>query len=351
VYEMYEDQVRQGKTDRFENRYSPHCDAVSYRSSRDPSLRLAMRVLKPERPSDILVTTHGWHMSMPEYEAMDAPPPGLDCLTLQVDMRGRAFSEGRPDCNGWELLDLIDAVAYARVHYREWLRDDALVYFEGGSGGGGNAYAVAGKFPDFFAAVTALYGITDYDQWYRRDSLGEFRDEMDVWIGTTPDQNPMAYQSRSGIWLLENLHAPLLMIHGERDARCPVEQARRYVERATVLGQTERIQYLELPGVGGRSHLERATPEQLDRIAALSRDHRAANRKPVFLPERGRLVVAGYLFTKRFSVVLDSIDKMATVDYDLARNAFQITSRAECQAKINTAEEGERIVHAGSQAE
>ncbi len=347
MYEMYEDRLRQSKAVQRANRYSPYCDLVYYPSSRTPGLRLAMRVLKPAQPSDIVVNTHGWHMSMPEFVAMGEPAPEVDCLTLQVDMRGRAYSDGKPDCNGWELYDVIDAVTYAREHYGEWLSDDAAVCFEGGSGGGGNAYAIAGKFPDFFSAITALYGITDYEKWYRNDTIGEFRDEMDVWIGTTPDQNPAAYQARSGLRLIENLQTPLLMIHGERDARCPVEQARVYLDRAGALHKMDLIQYCELPGVGGRGHLENATPEQLALIAGLCKRHRLAHRSPVQIPERGRMVVAGYLFTKHFSVVLDSLDQMAEIHHDRSREEFQLISPVACRAVVEiTATQNTKVIRA-----
>lgn len=72
-FEKYEDSIRathQYEEDRH-NRYSPYCDLIYYPSSREPKLRMAMRVLKPRNPSHILVTTHGWHMSIPPFQYMD----------------------------------------------------------------------------------------------------------------------------------------------------------------------------------------------------------------------------------------------------------------------------------------
>lgn len=110
--------------------------------------------------------------------------PSGEYLRLQIDMRGRAFSDGAADCNGLELYDIIDACEYAKKHYSKYIIDPEVVYFEAGSGGGGNCYAVISKFPDYFAAATAMCGISDYGMWYDNDRTGEFRDEMDIWIAS-----------------------------------------------------------------------------------------------------------------------------------------------------------------------
>ncbi len=333
-YSIFEDNFRAEKKKEFEDRYSPYCDLVYYNSSRNPKLRLAMRVLKPAKPSYILVMTHGWHMTIPEFIPMETPQEDCDYLTLQVDMRGRAYSEGEADCNGWELFDVVDAVNFARKNYKEYLIDSSIVYFEGGSGGGGNAYGILGKFPDFFAAATALCGISDYALWYEQDEEGEFRDEMDVWVGCTPSQNPNAYKARSGLHLLENLYTPLFIAHGETDVRVPVVHARNYVKKAKELGKTELIQYEELPNVGNRAHWGNADAEQMERIRRMSEENRVCNRKKTVLPSKGTLIVGGYLFTQNFSVVLESLDKTAVLEYDLPQKKFILHAHEGCICTI-----------------
>ena len=338
IYNLYEDKLRKSKIERknnYENKYSPYCDFIYYESSITPGIKLAMRVLKPEKPSYILATTHGWHMSAPDFEAMEKPSKDVKYLTLQIDMRGRAFSDGNPDCNGWELYDVIDAVNYAKKHYSEYILNKDLVYLEAGSGGGGNVYALLGKFPDFFAAATALYGISDYAKWYENDAVGEFKDEMDIWIGSTPKENLMAYRSRSGLYCIENLCTPLVIIHGEKDVRVPVTHAREYVERGKHMGKSDLIKYIELKSVGGKAHLENVTKEQIKNIQIQSEKNRINNRVPISIPEKGKMIVAGYLFTKEFSIILDSIDKVATLDYDLKNEYFNITCSVDCDYKFN----------------
>ncbi|WP_171687807.1 alpha/beta hydrolase family protein [Paenibacillus germinis] len=327
TYEQYEDRVRLQKQSGEQriNRYSPYCDLIYYPSSIQPELSLAMRILKPQRPSRICVTTHGWHMSIPSFTYMDTPHHEGDYLMVEVDMRGRAFSDGEPDCNGWELLDVIDAVNYVRKHYADCIIDPEIIYFEGGSGGGGNAYAIIGKFPDFFAAATAMCGITDYTVWYEQDEIGEFRDELDVWIGFPPHTNPIAYQSRSGLALIGNVLTPLFIAHGETDVRVPVEHARMYMEKAKELGLSERVRYMELEGVGTREHWGNSTEKQMQLMRERSEYNRNKHQVPIEIPSSGVFTVAGYLITKEFSVILDSLDKVAIVTYDLKQNEFKVT--------------------------
>lgn len=317
----YEDSVRLSKqTDGKQNRYSPYCDLIYYPSTRNPELTLAMLVFKPAEPSYIVATTHGWHMSIDQFREYDEPKSKY--LRIAVDMRGRAFSDGCQDCNGWELYDVIDAIEYAKKMYADYIIDPDTVYFEAGSGGGGNAYAIAGKFPDYFAHVTAMCGMSDYALWYRNDKVGEFQDELVVWIGDI--ENEQAYRSRSGIALVENLTAPMCITHGETDIRVPVYHARNYIEAATKCGKGELISYMELPGVGAQGHWDGATRELLDKMEAFCEAGRQQKRTPTELPRQGELVVGGYLFTKHFSVIMNNIDRVARVKYDLDAKTFEV---------------------------
>lgn len=301
--------------------YSQKVDFIYYPSTVTPDLRLAARVRKPPNPSYILASTHGWHHGIPAVDE----PVGLyeadyaeDFLLVEVDMRGRPHSDGVPDCNGSELRDVIDAVDQVRSRYAEHVLDPSVVYFDCGSGGGGNALALAGKFPDFFTAVTALCPIADYGLWYEQDAPGEFRDEMEVWIGGSPQDNPHGYRSRSGLSLVENLHSPLLIIHGADDIRIPSEHSRRYVDAAERLGKSDLVTYVELAGVGNEDHFGNATMEHQRLIAQHRRSHVTKHRTPPRLAPRGDLVVGGYVSTRQFIVGLESMDDVATISYDLS---------------------------------
>ena len=325
---IYEDAIRAEKTTDRKNQYSPYCDLVYYESSVTPGVMLAMLVRKPNHPTPILATTHGWHMSIPAFVPTDKP---AECLTVRVDMRGRAFSEGKQDCNGYELFDVIDACEYVKKHYAEYVSDPDLVYFEGGSGGGGNAYALAAKFPDYFAAITTMCGPSDYMVWYDNDPIGEFCDDLDIWVGERGEKGSYnaAYASRSGIFGVENLCSPMVIIHGETDERVPSYHARNYMKEVERCGKNDLVTYHELKGIGGFEHWRNATHDDMLYIDRLSKEIRANNQSPINIPRKGKMTVLGYLVTKDFSVFCDNIDGMGEIEYDLDAGIFSVSDNCK----------------------
>ena len=139
----------------------------SYRSSVDPELTLWMGIHFPPEPACVLVTAHGWHGDLGSLEALDPPS---EYLVVDVDMRGREYSDGKPDLGGWELQDWIDAVEFALAEYSDFVSDPDCIYAEGGSGAGGNVYALVGKFPDYFSAAVVHAGMSDYHRLARKHS-------------------------------------------------------------------------------------------------------------------------------------------------------------------------------------
>ncbi|MGV8096564.1 MAG: alpha/beta hydrolase family protein [Mangrovibacterium sp.] len=290
-------------------------DFIRIKSTVSEGVEFAVVIYKPEKPSPILLLSHGWHQSvMPPSGESKNPYPAF--LSVQVDMRGRKFSTGKPDCNGLELYDFYDTWLYLTEHYKEYISDPFQVYYCGGSGGGGNGFSLIGKFPDWFCSALISCGISDYAEWFRNDGTGEFRDEMLVWIGCTPEQNAEAYRSRSGITTVSNMLTPAYIIHGETDVRVPVTHSRNFVNKAKKYRKP--IQYLELENVGTRDHWGRITPEQEKQRKEFGRQALKDHPTPQ-LPSSGKLIVAGYVVTKHFTVFMNSIDDVGKIKYDLKK--------------------------------
>lgn len=305
---------------------SPNVDFIQIQSSITENVKFAIVIYKPSKPSPILMLSHGWHMSVKPPEK-DSQNPNKNFLTVQVDMRGRKYSTGKQDCNGYELYDFYDAYKYVLVHYQSFICDSDQVYYSGSSGGGGNGYALVGKFPDLFCSANIGCGISDYSEWYENDSIGEFRDEMLPWIGCTPSENPEAYGARSGITTIPNLITPVYITHGETDLRVPVTHARNFVTKAKA--QEKEVYYLELQNVGDRNHWGKISSEQeaqKERFELSALSHKA----PPVLPVKGRLIVAGYVVTKKFTVFLDSVNSVGEIQYDFQNKTIRfITGKGQ----------------------
>tara|TARA_Y100001972_G_scaffold129031_1_gene193562 strand:+ start:22 stop:1056 length:1035 start_codon:yes stop_codon:yes gene_type:complete len=299
---------------------SDKVDFIQIQSTLSDSVKIAIVVYKPAKPSRVILLSHGWHQSVMPPKA-NSKNPYPEFLTIQVDMRGRKFSTGKADCSGYELYDFYDAYKYVMKHYLSYISDIEQVYFSGGSGGGGNAYSIVSKFPDLFCSVLIACGMSDYAAWYNQDKLGEFRDEMISWIGCPPEQCLEAYQSRSGISTVQNILSPLFIVHGENDIRVPVSHARRFVQKAKM--NQKEVYYLELKGVGTRNHWGNITKDQ--QLQKDSLKHVALEYKdPPVLPTSGNLLVPGYVVTKHFSVFMKSLDEIGEVLYDLREKKITI---------------------------
>ena len=126
-FERYEDAIRAVKA-KTEEKFSTHCDLRLIHSSITPSVVFAVKIYKPAAPSYLVATTHGWHMSIDAN--VDYEKPQSPYLLVEVDMRGRAYSTGTPDCNGLELYDVYDAIRFALKEYKSYLINEDLIYFE-----------------------------------------------------------------------------------------------------------------------------------------------------------------------------------------------------------------------------
>ena len=130
-----------------------------------------------------------------------------------------------------------------------------------------------------FLLTTVCLRDRDYAAWYEEDQVGEFRDELEVWIGGDPGSRQEAYASRSGITLVENLLTPLLIVHGTGDLRVPVEQADQYMRRAARAGKESLVELVELQGVGSQDHLEHLSQQQQTWLQAMISKHLRSHKR------------------------------------------------------------------------
>ena len=113
--------------------------------------------------------------------------------------------------------------------------DPARVIVRGDSWGGYISLLCAGLHPDRWAAVVAGVPVADF--------LAAYEDEapslqmMDRGLfGAGPDELRSMYEERSPITYADRVSAPVLILAGENDSRCPIRQIENYADALRARG-------------------------------------------------------------------------------------------------------------------
>jgi dipeptidyl aminopeptidase/acylaminoacyl peptidase len=194
-----------------------------------------------ERPSPLVVMPHGgpaFHDRLRfDYRVQFLLQRGYSVLQVNYrgsTGRGRAFTERlHDDWGGAEQGDIATGVEYV-LDEHGWLDEDRVVVY-GGSYGGYSALWQLLQFPALYAGGVAWVAVSDLEDMYE-NTIPHFRAElMGKYLGR-PEDNPERYEERSPTTHVENLDAPLLIVHGVNDPRVPISQARLLREELSAAG-------------------------------------------------------------------------------------------------------------------
>lgn len=143
--------------------------------------------------------------------------------------------EGNPGLT--ELEDI--AKVYDRV-VEDGLADRGRMVLAGGSWGGYLTLLGLGTQPERWALGLAAVPVADY--------VAAFEDEMEPLkafdrslFGGSPSEMPDSYRKRSPITYAEQVRAPVMILAGENDPRCPIRQIENYIERLRALGKPHDV--------------------------------------------------------------------------------------------------------------
>lgn len=120
------------------------------------------------------------------------------------------------------------------------LGDPARVVLAGWSWGGYVALLGMGRHPERWAAGIAGVPIADYIAAYE-DESPSFKAVDRALFGGSPETVPERYAERSPITYADRVRAPLLILAGENDSRCPIRQIRNYVDRLRAGGVEPQV--------------------------------------------------------------------------------------------------------------
>lgn len=155
---------------------------------------------------------------------------------------GQSFVDAcREDYGGKDYTDLMSAVDYVLKEY-DFIDEDRLGV-TGGSYGGFMTNWIVGHTNRFKAAVTqrcisnwlSFYGVSDIGYFFTKWELGKdlLEDPTKLW-----DFSPLKYA--------EDVETPLLIVHGEKDFRCPIEQGEQMF--VTLKHLRKEVEFVRFPG-------------------------------------------------------------------------------------------------------
>ncbi|HEX6352324.1 MAG TPA: prolyl oligopeptidase family serine peptidase [Actinophytocola sp.] len=189
----------------------------------------------PDGPLPTVFSLHGGPHSQDEdrFSAYRAVWLDAGFAVVHVNYRGssgygsawRDAIEGRPG-----LTELADVAAVHTWAVEKGLADPAKCVVNGASWGGYLSLLALGTQPLLWAAGVAGVPVADY--------LAAYEDEMEplrafdrALFGGSPDEVGDRYVECSPITYVDRVRAPVLVVAGENDPRCPIRQIENYLAR------------------------------------------------------------------------------------------------------------------------
>jgi dipeptidyl aminopeptidase/acylaminoacyl peptidase len=122
-----------------------------------------------------------------------------------------------------------DVVAGLDHLVADGVADPARAVVAGGSWGGYVTLLALGLHPGRWAAAVAAVPVADYVTAYRDEApaLQAFDRTL---FGGAPDEVGDLYRERSPLTYVDRVEAPVLVIAGDNDSRCPIQQVLNYTD-------------------------------------------------------------------------------------------------------------------------
>lgn len=160
----------------------------------------------------------------------------------------------RGDYGGMDYEDLMAFTDACLARYPEI--DQERLGVTGGSYGGFMTNWIIGSTDRFKAAAT-LRSICNWTSFFGVSDIGYFFTEWEV--GETLLSDPSRLWQHSPLRLVANMNTPLLIMHGEKDYRCPIEQAEQLFTALRYRGQD--VRFVRMPEAN--HELSRSGPPEL----------------------------------------------------------------------------------------
>ncbi|MCB9455265.1 MAG: S9 family peptidase [Anaerolineaceae bacterium] len=236
--------------------------SVSFASTNGSMIQGWLATPQGDGPFPTILHTHGGPTSvMADFYAPMSQAwldHGFAFLTINYHGSitfGKAFEKSI-----WGNLGQLEVDDMAAAY--QWLVTNGIaqpdaVLLTGGSYGGYLTLQALGKRPDLWAGGMAQVAIADWRVMYE-DEAETLRGYQRALFGGTPDETPEATRAGSPITYAEQVKAPILVIQGSNDTRCPARQMQAYEQKLNELGKSIHVHWFDA------GHGSRAMEQQIE---------------------------------------------------------------------------------------
>ncbi|SDU83650.1 Dipeptidyl aminopeptidase/acylaminoacyl peptidase [Gordonia westfalica] len=227
---------------------------------------------RDERPSPTLLYFHGGPegQTRPDYQFLFGPLVDAGITVFAPNVRGssgygRLFSHADDRYGRYAGID--DAADCAEFLCRQGIADPDSVFCSGRSYGGYLTLACLTFHPDLFAAGIAICGMSDLESFFRN---------TEPWIAVAaytkyghPDSDRELLADLSPIHRIDDMRAPLLVVHGAHDTNVPVSESQQIVAELQARGAIAEMLMFDDEGheIVKRSNQHRLTEAVAEWIA------------------------------------------------------------------------------------
>lgn len=240
--------------------------SVSFTSSGGQSIQAWLAVPEGEGPFPTILHTHGGPTAVQTENFYASAQAWLDhgFAFMSVNYRGsvtfgRQFEHAILGKLGSVEVD--DMAAGYEYLVRNGIAQPDAVLLTGGSYGGYLTLQALGRRPELWAGGMAVVAIADWKLMYE-DQAETLRGYQRSLFGGTPEQLPEQHAASSPVTYAEQIKAPVLVIQGENDTRCPARQMHVYEDKLKSLGKDIKVHWFDA-GHGSRANEQNIEHQEL----------------------------------------------------------------------------------------
>lgn len=155
---------------------------------------------------------------------------------------GRAFQEQIwGDIGHWEVEDMVAARNYA---VEQGIANPQQIFLAGASYGGYLTLLALGKYPDLWAGGMASVAVADCAMTWEDEAETLKAYDVTLFKGTPAEQSEL-YRIASPITYAEQVKAPIFVLQGRNDTRCPPRQMEVYEAKMKALGKVIEVHWFD----------------------------------------------------------------------------------------------------------